>query len=596
MSLETAEEWSAAPAVARSLEVRALDLGDCLQRGAIRLGAAGLALLAPRFHLHRRLAQTEAGTALLDSVWRHSAATLLERTRDTTNPIGSNRLRLEAGGEVLGRMMAIGLHDGNAANIGILLVVRTTEQAKFTARDAVALRQCAAQASAIVVSDHDPETGLLSRSSFERKVRALAREIATEAGCVLYGDIDELHVLNKVSGFLEGDRAIAAIGKALREAQLPPGTLVCHLSGDRFTLYTPRTTLAQGRQVATQLCERIARLGTAEPGGPRAYISISFGIAELSAAAPELGHALAAAETACKTAKERGRGRVEVYQDADRSIVRRHEDVMLAGRLREALDAGKIDVLAQPIVWLREARPVTHFELLARIVGEAGVRMSPELFLSAAMRYHLLPELDRLVLTRVFEQLQRERETLSKRPLRFSLNLSGPTLGDPEFLEWLTGQIGERGLPGEWLQFEFTESAAVANVSRTQTMMRRLASRGVHFALDDFGTGVSSLAYLKSFHVQMLKLDGSFVRDLGANPRGESLVMGIAWLARSMGIETVAECVETTQVRDRLVELGIDRGQGFLFGRPEPLSELLDRLAGRTAAPVSGPEAAQSAA
>ncbi|HYK25592.1 MAG TPA: EAL domain-containing protein, partial [Steroidobacteraceae bacterium] len=126
-----------------------------------------------------------------------------------------------------------------------------------------------------------------------------------------------------------------------------------------------------------------------------------------------------------------------------------------------------------------------------------------------------------------------------------------------------------------WLQFEITETAAVANVPQTQTLIRHLRARGVEFALDDFGTGVSSLAYLKSFDVSMLKLDGSFTRDLLTDVRSESLVRGVAQLARSMGIQTVAECVESDTVRQRLLEIGVDRAQGFLFGQPVPLESVL---------------------
>jgi len=262
---------------------------------------------------------------------------------------------------------------------------------------------------------------------------------------------------------------------------------------------------------------------------------------------------------------------VEIYQEADASIVQRHDDVMLAARLREALDQQRIELLAQPIVRLHGEPAPTHYELLVRIISEGGVRLSPQVFLSAAMRYGLLPLLDRTVIARAFATLENARQQLEGRGVRFSINLSGPTVGDPDFLEWITGSIGPGKTPGEWLQFELTETAAVADVARTRAMFRRLGTRGVHFALDDFGTGVSSLAYLQAFDVHMLKLDGSFVSGLADNPRSESLVMGIAWLARTMGMETVAECVETDAVRERLAQLGVDRGQGYFFGKPAPL-------------------------
>jgi len=208
------------------------------------------------------------------------------------------------------------------------------------------------------------------------------------------------------------------------------------------------------------------------------------------------------------------------------------------------------------------------------MVSDTGSFVSPVHFMSAATRYQMLIDLDRTMLLRVFARLTSAQERLRANPVRFSINLSGPSIGNPDFLEWLSANIGADAVPGEWLQFEITETAAVANVQQTQTLIRRLRARGVQFALDDFGTGVSSFAYLKAFDVSMLKLDGSFTRDLLTDARSESLVRGIAQLCRSMGIETVAECVETEVVRAHLAKLGLDRAQGFLYGQPIPLESL----------------------
>lgn len=418
----------------------------------------------------------------------------------------------------------------------------------------------------------------MSWADFERIIRA-QETTDRMAGCVLYGDVDQLHVLNKLAGFASGDRAIAEVGGAIQTATLPEGARSCHLSGDRFTVYVPRTTLAQGRRYAEQLCKCVSALSI-EVHSVRTPLSISFGVALIPGTEGGLGHALAAAEAACKAAKDRGRGRVEVYQDADQSIVQRNDDVLVADRLRQALEAERLEVLAQPIVRLNGTASVVRFELLVRLIGEAGTRLSPAWFMSAATRYRMLVELDRAVLAHVFRKLEGQRAMLAKRKLRFSVNLSGPTIGDPDFLEWVASHIGGAGIPGDWLQFEITETAAVANVAQTQAMIRRLRARGVQFALDDFGTGVSSFAYLKFFDVSMLKLDGSFVHDLLGNARSESLVRGIAQLGRGMNIETVAECVETPEVRDRLAELGIDCAQGFLFGRPTPIDGVLSTIAG----------------
>jgi diguanylate cyclase (GGDEF)-like protein len=392
---------------------------------------------------------------------------------------------------------------------------------------------------------------------------------------VLYGNVDQLHVLNKLAGFASGDRAIAAVGEVLQsEKHLPAGAGACHLSGDRFTVYLPATDLPLGRKIAEALSravsERCARLD-----GLRTKLSISFGVAAIPESESGVTQALAAAEAACRAAKDRGRGRVEVYQDNDQSIVRRNDEVAIAGRLRKALETEKFAIVAQPLHRLQDDGEPDCYELLVRFVDDTGVLLAAGSFMSAAKRYQLLVELDRAVITKVFESLRAARALRESHGVRYSLNLSGPTIGDPAFLEWLLSNIGPHGVPGEWLQFELTESAAVANMSQTQTLIGKLQARGVEFALDDFGTGVSSFSYLKTFEVSMLKLDGSFTRDLLTDTRSESLVRGIAQLGRGMNIQTVAECVETRAVRDRLKELGIDRAQGFFYGQPVPFEQVI---------------------
>jgi diguanylate cyclase (GGDEF)-like protein len=413
---------------------------------------------------------------------------------------------------------------------------------------------------------------LLGWSEFEKHVRA--RESNDRLpGCVLYGDVDKLQVLNKLAGFAVGDRAISEVDRALQKATLPPGSCSCHLAGDRYAVYIPSTTLAQARDIAEQLTKNVGALSVLAHGVPTP-LSISFGVSLITTSQGGLSHALAAAEAACKTAKDRGRGRAEVYQEADPSVAQ-GDDALIAEHLREALAAGRIELFAQPIVRLNGVQAAAHYELLMRLIGDGGTYLSPSSFMSVATRFRMLVDLDRAVVRYVLKKLDVERNLITRRNLRFSVNLSGPSISDADFLEWVVSSIAEAGIPGEWLQFEITETAAVANISQTQAMIKRLQERGVQFALDDFGTGVNSLTYLKHFDVKMLKLDGSYVRDLSSNLRSESLVRGIAHLGRGMKIETVAECVETADVRNRLTELGIDWAQGFLFGRPKPLNEVL---------------------
>ena len=579
-------------------------LTDLLRRALTELGASAVGVTRASGGAPRYFTRSAVAAQFFEDICSTGLDTLKEQTQAKAGVFGTNRVKGDSSGPVRGRLIAVSLRSSKGVPLGILIATRLIEEPKFGAQESQKLLALAPEFAAALTPPKpampDPPvleaasvrdssctvTTLLDWSAFERQIR---KNEATDRlpGCVIYGDMDQLHVINKLAGFAAGDRAIAEVGAALQTAQLPNGSCSCHLSGDRYTVYVPHTTLAQARRIAEQLSKSVSGLSVEVHSVPTP-LSISFGVAVIPSTEGGLSHALAAAEAACKTAKDRGRGRVEVYQDADLSIVRRNDDVLVADRLRHALDEGRVEVFAQPIVRLNGSASSGHYELLMRLIGDAGTHLSPAWFMSAATRYRMLPELDRAVLQHIFGKLDKYRQALTKKNLRFSVNLSGPSIGDPDFIEWLGSRVGGGGVPGEWLQFEITETAAVANVAQTQALMRRLKARGVQFALDDFGTGVSSFAYLKFFEVKMLKLDGSFVRDLLANPRSESLVRGIAQLGRGMDIETVAECVETAAVRDRLTELGVDCAQGFFFGRPRPLEDVLavelhDELA---AAPV----------
>lgn len=567
---------------------------ELLRRALGELGASAVGLTRASGAAPRYFTRSAVAAQFFEDICSTGLEILNEQTHAKAGVFGTNRVKGDPTGPVRGRLIAVSLRSPKGLPLGILIATRLIDEPKFGAPESQKLLALAPEFAAVLTPPRPavPEppapgitaaadetsctvTTLLDWSAFERQIRR------TEAadrlpGCVIYGDMDQLHVINKLAGFAAGDRAISEAGAALQTAQLPPGSCSCHLSGDRYTVYVPHTTLAQARRIAEQLSKSVSGLSVEVHSMPTP-LSISFGVAMIPSTEGGLSHALAAAEAACKAAKDRGRGRVEVYQDADQSIVRRNDDVLVADRLRHALDEGRVEVFAQPIVRLHGDESSAHYELLMRLIGDAGTHLSPAWFMSAATRYRMLPELDRAVLQHIFTKLDKYRAQLTKKNLRFSVNLSGPSIGDPDFIEWLGTHVGGGGVPGNWLQFEITETAAVANVAQTQALMRRLKARGVQFALDDFGTGVSSFAYLKFFDVKMLKLDGSFVRDLLGNPRSESLVRGIAQLGRGMDIETVAECVETAAVRDRLTELGVDCAQGFFFGRPRPLEEVLSK-------------------
>jgi Amt family ammonium transporter len=394
---------------------------------------------------------------------------------------------------------------------------------------------------------------------------------------VLYIDGDSMHVINDNFGMHVGDEVIGKIADVLRRKPRP-GALAARVAGDRFAVFVPDCKLEIAEEIADTICKECSDLSYPRGDGT-VQVSVSIGVSELEKTPAALAHGLASAEIACKAAKDRGRGRVEIFQDADQSIMRRHADVEIIQRLHQALEKDRFVLFAQPILPLAAQGGEPRFELLLRMLGAGGEIIPPDKFLSAAERYQLLPQIDRWVVKNALAALRSQAGVLRGRGMRFSINVSGPSIADEAFLGYLETTLLDSGLPPEAICFELTETAAVANLARADRLMQRMRALGCTFALDDFGTGLSSLSYLKSLPVTTLKIDGSFVRDAAKNPRTESMVRAIAQLAHTMGMETVAEYVETDELRVRMAALGVDFGQGFAIGRPVPMAEVLGDLA-----------------
>jgi EAL domain-containing protein (putative c-di-GMP-specific phosphodiesterase class I) len=283
---------------------------------------------------------------------------------------------------------------------------------------------------------------------------------------------------------------------------------------------------------------------------------------------------------ACGAAKDRGRGRVEVYEAADESIIQRFDNIRLVGQIRNAIESDRLMLVAQPIMPVRENTANPYCEVLVRFLDDEGRQMSPAEFLSAAERYQLMEELDRWVVTRTLQMLEPHVVRLAGTGSRFAINLSGQSLGSEQFLPFVQDRLAATSVPPGMLCFEITESVAVANLQRAQTFMHTLKRIGCKFALDDFGTGLSSFAYLKLFPVDTLKIDGSFIRDLSSNVVSQSVVAAISEVARVMQLDSVAEFVQDEATLALLPKLGITWAQGWLFGQPVPLGERIAALAG----------------
>jgi diguanylate cyclase (GGDEF)-like protein len=465
--------------------------------------------------------------------------------------------------------------------LGVLVLFKPTSAPDFDIRQARIVELLARRVAYVLMNAYDPSTGLLTRPAFEKRAALLLSQAPPNSShCVVYADVDRLHVLNENLGMHVGDEIIVRIAELIRR-NLSPRMLAARISGDRFAVFVAETTVDAAQAIAENFRDGLERLGFVAGDKP-VELSASFGVARVTDGKHPLSHALAAAEIACKAAKDRGRNRVETYEDSDQSIVRRYTDLTLVGTLRNALARDLFRLEAQPIVPLNGAHSGPKFELLLRMQDEAGEALSPDKFLSAAERYQMAPAIDRWVVRRALQMLAPQAAALERRGACFAVNISGQSLGDQEFAAFLEGTLRESGLSPSLMSFEVTETAAVANIFRAEALIRRLRDLGFDVSLDDFGRGLSSLSYLKTLPVTFLKIDGSFVRDVGADDRSHAMLSAIVGLARAMRLRTVAECVESDLIRNITRSLGVDFGQGFSIGRPVPLEQVIPAAAGAT--------------
>jgi len=478
-------------------------------------------------------------------------------------------------GTVPYKILACPVMQGAQRVVGILLLFKSATGDDFDLRHIRIAELLARRVAHVLDNTFDPATGLLTRPALEKRVATmLVASSATASQCVIYIDIDRLHVINENHGMHVGDEVITRIAE-LMSSNLTPRMVGTRISGDRFAVFLADTGLDAAQQVAWSLCRAVQQLEP-EVDDKRVEVSASFGVARVALQSKHpLSHALAAAEVACKAAKDRGRARVEVYQDADVSIIRRHEDVMVLGNIRDALANDRFRLDAQPIVEFNATGKPRRFELLLRMIDLNGESIAPDKFLTAAERYQLAPAIDRWVLNFVLEVLSSAASKLEALGAHFAVNLSGQSLGDDSFPGFLEDKLREYALPPSLISFGLTETAAVTNIALAEMLMRRLREMGHEFALDDFGRGLSSLSYLQSLPASYLKIDGALVRDVVGNPRSQAMITAIVQLASAMKLKTIAECVESEQIGRAVAQLGVQYGQGFHIGRPKPLESVL---------------------
>jgi diguanylate cyclase (GGDEF)-like protein len=429
----------------------------------------------------------------------------------------------------------------------------------------------------VVEQSFDAMTGLMNRPGFEAQLQESARTLSKgdEPHQLIYLDLDNLQLVNDTFDRDAGDAVIVHFARLLEE-DLSRHAVVSRLTGDDFCILLTNSDTDNAMQLAQSIRERGQSLRYLE-GDKSLQVTMSIGIAEFNAEI-DSGRALTTARMACEAAKDHGRDRIEIYDDQNLSIIRRHDDMQLVTQIQQALDGDEFELYAQPITSLNGADERPRFEILLRMKDEGGEEIPTSSLFSAAERYKLMPQIDRWVISNTMAKLSNEGETVALDKAIFSINLSGQSLSDDDILEFIEDELENCGLPPERIGFEVTESAAVSNLKKAQTFIDALRGRGCKIALDDFGAGLSSFAYLKNFNVDTLKIDGGFIRDITDNRISESMVAAITQVAKVMELDTVAEYVESEETRQLLTELGVDFAQGHIVGHPIPLSDRLQQL------------------
>ena len=444
---------------------------------------------------------------------------------------------------------------------GLVLVLHDTSELRGLTR------QMTYQAS------HDGLTGLVNRREFERRLQEAMDSAQTSdiAHALCYLDLDHFKVVNDTCGHTAGDNMLREIASLIKDAVRDSDT-VGRIGGDEFALLLVGCPLEKARQIADNVVRSVNEFRFVWKD-KIFNVGVSIGLVEIGRDSGTIEDIMNSADSACYVAKKQGGLHVHVYSAREEASARHSGEIHWLLKLQRALRDNKFELYFQPIVHAR-AGGVSGpaLEVFVRLTSENGLPAAPPAeFIRAAERYRLMPHVDRWVVQAVFAALG--RGGLKLPPGRsVAINLAGQTLGDAEFLEFVVECFDHTGASPADICFEVTESSVVANLDHAQRFIAVLHGMGCEFALDNFGSGLSSFSTLKTLPMDYLKIDGSFIKNLAGDTVNQAMVAAMIDLSRSLNFRVVAEQVEDQWALDTVTGMGIDFVQGFIVGRPQPLS------------------------
>lgn len=423
-------------------------------------------------------------------------------------------------------------------------------------------------------ASHDLLTGLINRREFdvrlERVIESAKQSSSEHALCFM--DLDQFKVINDTCGHIAGDELLRQVGRML-QAHIRVRDTIARLGGDEFVILMEHCSIEQ----AYTACEEVLALFEDFRFHWEDYtftIGASIGLTVIDNFTKDGIEAMRNVDNACYAAKDSGRNRVEVHTEDSALLHQRRGEIQWSTEISQALDEDRFLLFAQPIQPVSSPDLGLGYEILLRLRRRDGSLSPPGAFLPAAERYNSITRIDRWVVNKTVEWLDAHLTQLDHID-SISINLSGLTMGDELMLVYIHNRLKEMKTPASKIKFEITETAAIANLTAATRFIESLKSMGVGFALDDFGSGLSSFAYLKNLQVDSLKIDGMFVKDMLTDPLDFEMVKSINQIGHVMGLKTIAEFVESTEILDKLTAIGIDYAQGYAIGRPAPIDTIL---------------------
>ena len=422
---------------------------------------------------------------------------------------------------------------------------------------------------------HDALTGLVNRAEFEVRLRQLLQSTHKDYSqhALMYIDLDQFKVVNDTCGHTAGDVLLQQISQLFKKTVRASDTLA-RLGGDEFAVILEHCTALQAQRVAQQICDKMEDFRF-HYNSHRFRVGTSIGLVTINSCWRTTAEIMQAADTSCYAAKEAGRNRVHIWLDNDQAMQARQDEVQWASRIECALDENRFQLYVQRLNDLSNANNGIHAEVLLRMENPDGTLTPPGAFFPAAERYHLASRIDRWVLNHVINWLSRRVKAATTINM-LSINLSGQSIGDRIFHRQAIEMLNQaKQTIRSKICLEITETTAVTNMVDASLFIEQVGRLGVRVALDDFGAGASSFGYLKHFPVDILKIDGQYIKGLVSNPLDEVAVRCFIDVARVAGLKTVAEFVDKPEVLSRVRELGIDYAQGFLLHKPEPIDSAI---------------------